>query len=352
MNGDKLGSASIGEKAVLITGGAGYIGGHAVLALVEAGRRVVVVDDLSTGRRQAVPEGVPLIVGDVGDLALIGDAIRDHDVGAVVHFAGSIVVPESVTNPLKYYRNNTAASRALIEACVNNGVGKFIFSSTAAVYGLPDLSPVPEDTPTAPINPYGASKLMTEWILRDTAAAHDFEYVALRYFNVAGADPAGRAGQSTPNATHLIKTASQVVTGLRDHIDIFGEDYDTPDGTCIRDYIHVTDLAAAHVDALRHLANGGGGLTLNCGYGRGYSVREVLSAVERVAGHGLDIRSAARRAGDAETLVADASKIGKRFGWRPRYDDLELIVRTAIDWERKLIGESRPLLTPSRGDSS
>jgi UDP-glucose 4-epimerase len=331
---------TMGEKTVLVTGGAGYIGSHAVLALAEAGRRVVVVDDLSTGRRRAVPEGVPLVVGNVADSALIGSAIRDHGIGAVVHFAGSIVVPESVTDPLKYYRNNTAASRALIESCVDNGVGKFIFSSTAAVYGLPDKSPVPEDAPTAPINPYGASKLMTEWILKDTAAAHDFEYVALRYFNVAGADPAGRTGQSTPNATHLIKIASQVVAGLRDHVDIFGNDYGTPDGTCIRDYIHVTDLADAHVDALRHLLDGGGSLVLNCGYGRGYSVREVLSTVERVAGQSLDIRGAPRRAGDAETLIADAGEIGKLFGRRPRYDDLELIVRTAIDWERKLAGKS------------
>ncbi len=327
------------NDSILVTGGAGYIGSHAVLALIEAGNRVVVVDDLSTGSRQAVPGGAPLIKGDIADSALIDSIIRDHDVGAVVHFAGSIVVPESVTDPLKYYRNNTAASRTLIEACINNGVGKFIFSSTAAVYGLPDLSPVQEDAPTMPINPYGASKLMTEWMLRDTAAAHDFEYVALRYFNVAGADPTGRAGQSTPNATHLIKIASQVVVGLRDHIDIFGEDYATPDGTCVRDYIHVTDLAAAHVDALGHLADGGGSLVLNCGYGQGYSVRDVLNAVERVSGHRFDIRSAPRRAGDAETLVADARAITKCFGWRPRYDDLELIVRTAIDWEKRLKDE-------------
>ncbi len=329
------------NDSILVTGGAGYIGSHAVLALLEAGRRVVVVDDLSTGRRQAVPDGVPLVEGDVGDPALIDGVIRDHGVGAVVHFAGSIVVPESVADPLKYYRNNTAASRALLEACVGGGVRHFIFSSTAAVYGLPEEVPVAEDAPTAPINPYGASKLMTEWMLRDTAAAHDFEYVALRYFNVAGADPAGRTGQSTPDATHLIKIASEAVAGLRDHIEIFGEDYDTPDGTCIRDYIHVTDLAQAHVEALGHLANGGGSLILNCGYGHGYSVREVLRAVEKAAGRRLDIRSAPRRPGDAETLVADAGEIKKRFGWSPRHDDLALIVRTAIDWERRLAAETR-----------
>ena len=324
------------DHAILVTGGAGYIGSHAVLAFLEAGHRVVVVDDLSSGRRDAVAEAVPLIEGDVGDSALIGRVIRDHAVAAVVHFAGSIVVPESVTDPLKYYRNNTAASRALIEACVVSGVGRFIFSSTAAVYGLPEATPIIESAPTVPINPYGTSKLVTEWILRDTAAAHDFDYVALRYFNVAGADPAGRAGQSTPNATHLIKIASEAVTGQRDHVEIYGEDYDTPDGTCIRDYIHVTDLAAAHVDALRHLAGGGGSLVLNCGYGRGYSVRQVLDAVERTAGLDLDIRGGPRRPGDSVSLVADAAEIKKRFAWRPRYDDLDVIVRTAIDWQRKL----------------
>ena len=327
------------NNTILVTGGAGYIGSHTVLAFIEAGRRVVVVDDLSTGRREAVPDGVPLVVGDVGDSALIDRVIREHGVGAVVHFAGSIVVPESVTDPLKYYRNNTAASRALIEACLEGGVGRFIFSSTAAVYGLPEESPVSENTPTVPINPYGTSKLVTEWILRDTAAAHGFDYVALRYFNVAGADPAGRTGQSTPNATHLIKIAGQAAIGQRDHIEIFGEDYPTPDGTCIRDYIHVSDLAAAHVDALRHLDKGGESLVLNCGYGRGYSVREVLRAVERVAGIKLNIHGAPRRDGDSVSLVADAAKIRKRFGWQPHYDDLDLIVRTAIDWERKLSGE-------------
>ena len=328
-------------KSVLVTGGAGYIGSHAVLAFLEAGYRVAVVDDLSTGRRDSVPDDVPFIEGDVGDTESVGRVIREHGVGAVVHFAGSIVIPESVADPLKYYRNNTAASRNLIEACVANHVKYFIFSSTAAVYGHPEKVPVSEDAPTTPINPYGTSKLMTEWILRDTAQAHDFRYVALRYFNVAGADPAGRTGQSTPNATHLIKIASQAALGLRQGIEVFGEDYDTPDGTCIRDYIHVSDLAAAHVDALGHLTAANENLVLNCGYGHGYSVREVLAAVEKEAGIRLDIRGAPRRPGDAATLVADASRLRNDFAWQPRYDDLEVIVRTAIDWERKLAGEAR-----------
>ena len=323
------------ENAILITGGAGYIGSHATLAFLAAGRRLVVVDDLSTGRREAVPDDVPLIEGDVGDQGLMDDVIREHGVDTVVHFAGSVQVEESVSNPLEYYRNNTAASRNLIEACIEGGVRRFIFSSTAAVYGMLEESPVSETAATVPINPYGTSKLVTEWMLRDAAAAHDFGFVALRYFNVAGADPEGRAGQSTPDATHLIKIACEVVTGQRDHMEIYGEDYDTPDGTCIRDYIHVTDLAAAHVHALGHLAEGGASLVLNCGYGRGYSVREVLGAVEKAAGQKLDIRSAARRPGDSPCLVADASEIRKRFPWRPQHDDLDLIVQSALDWERK-----------------
>ena len=329
------------KPAIIVTGGAGYIGSHAVLAFCEAAYPVVVVDDLSTGRRDCVPDGIPFIEGNAGDADLMGRVIRDHGVGAVVHFAGSIVIPESVADPLKYYRNNTAASRNLIAACVANHVRHFIFSSTAAVYGLPETVPVSEDAPTTPINPYGTSKLMTEWMLRDTAEAHDFTYVALRYFNVAGADPAGRTGQSTPNATHLIKIASQAAVGLRQGIQLFGEDYDTPDGTCIRDYIHVSDLAAAHVDALEHLTAANKNLVLNCGYGHGYSVREVLAAVEKEAGIRLDIQSAPRRSGDAVTLVADASRIRNDFAWHPRYDDLATIVRTAVDWERKLAGEGR-----------
>ena len=328
-------------KSVLVTGGAGYIGSHAVLAFLEAGYRVAVVDDLSTGRRDSVPDDVPFIEGDVGDGELVGRVIREHGIGAVAHFAGSIVIPESVADPLKYYRNNTAASRNLIEACVANHVKYFIFSSTAAVYGHPEKVPVSEDAPTTPINPYGTSKLMTERILRDTAQAHDFKYVALRYFNVAGADSAGRTGQSTPNATHLIKIASQAALGLRQGIEVFGEDYDTPDGTCIRDYIHVSDLAAAHVDALGHLTAANENLVLNCGYGHGCSVREVLAAVEKEAGIRLDIRGAPRRPGDAATLVADASRLRNHFAWQPRYDDLGVIVGTAIAWERKLAGEAR-----------
>jgi UDP-glucose 4-epimerase len=251
-----------------------------------------------------------------------------------------MVVPESVSDPLKYYRNNTAASRNLIDVCVANRVKHFIFSSTCSVYGQPEKVPITEDTPTAPINPYGSSKLMTEWMLRDTARAHDFSYIALRYFNVAGADPAGRTGQSTPDATHLIKVACQAAVGLRDGIEVFGEDYDTPDGTCIRDYIHVSDLAAVHVDALGHLTAANENLVLNCGYGSGYSVREVLATVEKEAGIRLDIRGAPRRPGDPATLVADASHMRNHFAWRPRYDDLRFIVRTAIDWERKLAGEA------------
>ena len=329
----------MGEGAVLITGGAGYVGSHAVLAFREADYAVVVLDDLSTGGRDAVPSDVDFVEGDAGDREHVGDLMRAHRIMAVVHFAGSIVVPESIVDPLTYYRNNTCVSRNLIQACVEVGVGRFIFSSTAAVYGAPDKLPISEDAPTSPINPYGASKLVTEWILRDTAAAHDFVYAALRYFNVAGADPSGRSGQSTPNATHLIKIASQAAVGRRDHVEIFGEDYETPDGTCIRDYIHVTDLAEAHVEALRHLDAGAGNLTLNCGYGHGYSVREVLQAVEREAGVRLDLRPAPRRPGDPPSLVADVALIRERLGWRPRHDDLGFIVRTAIEWERRLAAD-------------
>jgi len=322
--------------AVLVTGGAGYIGSHVVLALAEAGRRAVVLDDLSSGRRAAVPKDVPFVEGDAGNGLLVTDVIARYGIGTVMHFAGSIVVPESVRLPLDYYRNNTLNSHALITACVRAGVGRFIFSSTAAVYGMPDRLPIGEDTPTVPINPYGASKLMTEWMLRDAAAAHGLRYVALRYFNVAGADPQGRSGQVSKIATHLIKIAAQAVTGQRPDIQMFGGDYPTPDGTCVRDYIHVSDLASAHVAALHHLEAGGDSQALNCGYGRGYSVREVLTMVEQVTGQPLPVRMAGRRDGDPPALVADVGRIRRTLDWAPRHDDLETIVRTALDWERRL----------------
>jgi len=324
------------NRTVLVTGGAGYIGSHAVLALREAGMRVVVVDDLSTGRRAAVPEGVPLVEGSIGDRALVRRVLDEHGVGAVMHFAGSIVVPESVDKPLEYYANNTVNSHALIETCKAAGVRRFIFSSTAAVYGMPDALPITEDMPTKPINPYGTSKLMTEWMLRDTAAAHDFRYVALRYFNVAGADAQGRSGQCSRVATHLLKIAAEVVVGRRPEISVYGDDYPTPDGTCIRDYIHVTDLADAHVKAVEYLERGGESTILNCGYGRGYSVREVLRAVERVTGEPLPIRQGPRRPGDPPALVAGAERIRAVLGWTPRNDDLDRIVQSAIAWERGL----------------
>lgn len=322
--------------AVLVTGGAGYIGSHAVLAFSEAGYTVVVLDNLSTGIRQNLPREIPFVEGDVADMDLVESIIRQHHVRQIVHFAGSIVVPESVENPLLYYRNNTAASRNLLEAAVRTGVSRFIFSSTAAVYGEPEVVPVQENSPLEPTNPYGRSKLMTEWMLRDVAAAHELKYVALRYFNVAGADPQGRTGQSTPRATHLIKVACEVAVGARPYIQVFGDDYPTADGTCVRDYIHVTDLAAAHVCALQHLADGGDNLALNCGYGHGFSVREVLETVQKVAGRRLDIRDAPRRAGDPGRLISDAGLIRRTFSWQPQYDDLEIIVRSALGWERKL----------------
>lgn len=323
-------------KSVLITGGAGYIGSHAVLAFLEAGHQVVVLDDLSSGHKAAVSGDAVFVEGDAGDEALVGEIIRRHGISAAVHFAGSIVVPESLVDPLKYYRNNCCVSRNLVQACIEGGVGFFIFSSSAAVYGIPEAVPVRESAATRPINPYGSSKLVTEWTLRDAAAAHDFRYVALRYFNVAGADPGGRAGQSTPNATHLIKVACECAVGRRPHIAVFGDDYDTPDGTCVRDYIHVTDLASAHLHALRYLQQGGESTVLNCGYGRGYSVSEVLTAVQTESRRALDIRTAARRPGDPPALVADAGAIRETFGWQPRYDDLAFVVRTALAWEQQL----------------
>lgn len=327
------------NPCVLVTGGAGYIGSHAAYALMDHGYRVVVIDDLSTGVRENLPKDVPFIIGNIGDSALVERTFKENGVGAVMHFAGSIVVPESVSNPLKYYRNNTLNSQVLVETCVKNGVGTLLFSSTAAVYGIPEELPVREDTPTAPINPYGASKLMTEWVLRDTAAAHDFVYGALRYFNVAGADPQGRTGQSTPAATHLIKVACQTALGRRSSLEIMGTDYPTPDGTGVRDYIHVSDLAEAHVLALDYLIRERRSLVLNCGYGHGFSVREVIKAVESACGHALPAREAPRRAGDPPALTAQSDRIRSVLGWVPKHDDLAFIVKTAFAWEKRLSGK-------------
>lgn len=322
--------------SILVTGGAGYIGSHMVLELLDAGERVVVLDNLSTGLRQAVPASARLVVGDVGDQALVAALIRSHNIEAIIHFAGSIVVPESIADPLGYYLNNTVKSRALIEAAVKGGVRQFIFSSTAAVYGMPERSPVSEGDRLAPISPYGTSKLMTELMLADTARAHDFRYMALRYFNVAGADPAGRSGQSTPQATHLIKVACQAALGQRPFLEVFGTDYPTRDGTCIRDYIHVTDLAKAHMAALRALRTGGTSQVFNCGYGRGYTVLEVIEAVKRVSGSHFEVRLSARRPGDPAELVAANALIRERLGWRAELDDLDAIVAQALAWEGRL----------------
>ena len=320
--------------AVLVTGGAGYIGSHMVLELLQAGEGVVVIDNLSTGFRSAVPAGVPLIVGDVGDEALTAAIVRQHGIDAIIHFAGSIVVPESVADPLGYYRNNTVNSRALM--AVATGVRHFIFSSTAAVYGNPQRIPVAEDALPAPMSPYGSSKLMTEVMLADAARAHDLSYVALRYFNVAGADPAGRTGQSTPRATHLIKVACETALGKRSHMEVFGTDYPTEDGTCIRDYIHVKDLAGAHMRALEHLRRGGASDILNCGYSKGFSVLQVIEAVKRVSGRDFEVRLSPRRAGDPAAIVAASDKIRALLGWAPQLDDLDIIVGHALAWEERI----------------
>jgi UDP-glucose 4-epimerase len=322
--------------AVLVTGGAGYIGSHMVWALVDAGEEVVVLDRLSTGFRWAVAPEAELVVGDVGDQELIASLIETHAVDAIIHFAGSIVVPESVSDPLGYYANNTCKTRTLLEAAVGGGVRHFIFSSTAAVYGAAGLEPVREDASLAPESPYGTSKLMSELMLRDAAAAHDFTYTALRYFNVSGADPRGRTGQSTPGATHLIKVASETALGKRPALTVFGDDYPTPDGTCVRDYIHVSDLAAAHLLALQRLRAGGGNLVANCGYNHGYSVLEVIDAVRRVSGEDFTVEMGARRPGDAAAVVADSSLARAEFGWKPAYDDLDTIVGHALSWESAL----------------
>src|SRR5215470_3353013 len=321
---------------VLVTGGAGYIGSHMVHALADAGERVVVLDNLSTGFTWAIPQGVPLIVGESGDQALVDRVIAQHAVNAIVHFAASIVVPESVSDPLGYYRNNTVNSRALMESAIRRGVHHFIFSSTAAVYGDPAKVPVSEDDATQPVSPYGSSKLMTEIMLRDVGRAHDLRYVILRYFNVAGADPQLRTGQSTAGATHLIKVAVETALGRRPKMAVFGTDYPTPDGTCIRDYIHVVDLVSAHSDALAYLRRGGNSVTLNCGYSRGFSVLEVIETVKRVAGVDFKIEHAPRRAGDPARIVAASERARALLGWQPRLDDLETIVTHALAWERKL----------------
>jgi UDP-glucose 4-epimerase len=328
----------------LITGGAGYIGSHTVLALRDAGRRVVVLDDLSTGSREAVPLEVDFIRGNAGDRALVGEIIATHAVDSVIHFAGSILVEESVRRPLTYYANNVLVSLNLLEACRSAGVPRFIFSSSAAVYGAPDVAPIPESAPTRPINPYGSTKLATEHLLQATSAAGGPRYVALRYFNVAGADPLGRSGQCGPVATHLVKIASQVIAGSRADMAINGDDYDTPDGTCVRDYIHVSDLAAAHLSALRYLEGGGESRVLNCGYGHGYSVREVVAAVERCMGRSLNARTGPRRPGDPPTLVADVAALRRCLDWMPRHDDLEEIITSAVNWEKSItLKEEEPL---------
>jgi UDP-glucose 4-epimerase len=322
--------------AILVTGGAGYIGSHMVLALTERGEDVVVLDNLSTGFWWAIAPQAKLIEGDIGDEALLDRLMSEHRFDAVVHFAGSIVVPDSVSDPLGYYLNNTVKSRMLMACAVKAGIPRFIFSSTAAVYGNPATQPVFEDAPPQPISPYGSSKLMTEWMLKDAHAAYGLQFIALRYFNVAGGDPQGRIGQSTPRATHLIKVACQAALGQRDHLEVFGTDYPTPDGTCLRDYIHVSDLIAAHVDALSHLRRGGESGIFNCGYGKGYSVREVIGAVERVNGASLPVTYGPRRAGDPAAIVAGASRIREVLGWQPQYQNLDFIVETALNWERKL----------------
>jgi UDP-glucose 4-epimerase len=326
------------RKAILVTGGAGYIGSHVLRQLGEAGERVVVLDNLSTGFRSAVIHGT-LVVGDTGDAAIVERCLREFDVDTIMHFAAHTIVPESVAEPLKYYGNNTCASRNLLACASRHGVSHFIFSSTAAVYGIPAGGLASEDTPTQPINPYGQSKLMTEWMLRDLAAATSLRYVTLRYFNVAGADPAGRIGQSTRHATLLVKVACEAAVGRRPHVSVFGTDYPTPDGTGVRDYIHVEDLATAHLNALTYLRGHGPSVTLNCGYGHGYSVREVLAAVERVGGKQLALRDEPRRPGDPPVLVAVAERIRKTLGWIPRHDDLDEIVRTSLAWENKLLKE-------------
>lgn len=324
---------------VLVTGGAGYIGSHMVHALVEAGESVVVIDNLSTGFSAYLPEGLPLFIGDAADENLVESVIAAHGVDAIVHFAGSVVVPDSMRDPLGYYRNNTMTTRSLLNAAVRSGVKRFIFSSTAAVYGNPEHMPVTEDMPTRPLSPYGSSKLMTEIMLHDVAAAYGMNFVVLRYFNVAGADPKGRTGLATMGATHLLKIAVEAATGQRAKIDVFGTDYPTPDGSCIRDFIHVSDLVQAHRAALCYLRNDGPSTTLNCGYGRGYSVLETIEAVRRASGRNFAVQESGRRPGDIMTMIADTSRIRATLDWTPRYDDLQTIAAHALAWEEKLARE-------------
>jgi len=332
------------KLTVLVTGGAGYIGSHMVLELLGAGERVVVLDNLSTGRRSAVPSEVELVVGDFGDEALVSDLLASRDVDAIIHFAAKIVVPDSVADPLGYYLNNTASARSLLACAVAKNIKHFIFSSTAAVYGEPEQNPVSEDESLKPVSPYGRSKLMVEWMLEDVAHAHDLRYVVLRYFNVAGADPKGRAGQSFPNATHLIKVAAQAALGMRKGMEIYGTDFPTPDGTCLRDYIQVSDLARAHMAALKHLRAGGGNLTANCGYQRGYSVLEVVETVKRVSGVDFDVKISGRRPGDPAAIVAANGKARNVLGWTPIHDNLDEIVRQALAWEKKMMSEQAEAL--------
>ena len=326
------------NNAILVTGGAGYIGSHVLLQLQSRDERCVVLDTLRTGFRQAVSHA-PLIVGTVGDVELVARLVREYGIDTVMHFAASTIVPESVREPLSYYANNTCATRNLLEVCLREGVRKFVFSSTAAVYGIPEGGIADELSALAPINPYGTSKLVSEWVLRDLAAVSEFRYVSLRYFNVAGSDPAGRIGQATTKATLLIKVACEAIVGKRSHVSIFGTDYATPDGTGIRDYIHVEDLARAHVDALEYLRTGGAPAVLNCGYGHGYSVREVLESVQRVAGKPLTLLEAPRREGDPPVLIARAERIRSLLGWTPQLDDLDRIVESSLRWEEKLLRE-------------
>ena len=326
---------------VLVTGGAGYIGSHMALRLGDGGEKVVVLDNLTTGFDWAVDQRATLVQGDAGDIDFVGKVIAEHGITEIVHFAGSIVVPESVVDPLKYYRNNTQTSRNLLEAAVKGGVERFIFSSTAAVYGMTGLAPVEETTPLAPMSPYGRSKLMTEWMLADLAAAHPIKYGVLRYFNVAGADPQKRSGQSTPLATHLIKVAAQTALGQRQKMDIFGTDYPTPDGTCVRDYIHVTDLIEAHALLLGHLRGGGESMTLNCAYGQGFSVRQVIDTVKAVSGVDFRVDEGPRRAGDPASITATGEKVRSALGWVPKHDSLTEMVSSALEWEKYLITRNR-----------